>query len=257
MLQTAYHLLHLYGYPLVIFMIALECAGLLVPGETVLLAASLFASHGHLNIFLVVASASLGAVIGNLAGYGLGRVLGHTLLSRYGGRVGLTRQRLAVGRYLYALHGGKMVFFGRFGVVLRSFSPVLAGANDMPLRPFFLVDGGGRHRVAEHSRVRRVSAGQRGQAGFRAGQHRVRHYRGRRDRAGDLVRAPQRAPLDRRGVALGGGPGARVMEGIGMTFEPDALTRNERQVSKSFLVLFFKKEQGKVLLFEKRSKNFC
>jgi membrane protein DedA with SNARE-associated domain len=136
MLQTAYHLLHHYGYPLIIFMIALECAGLLVPGETVLLAASLFASHGHLNIFLVVASASLGAILGNLAGYGLGRLLGHTLLAHYGGRVGLTRARLAVGRYLYALHGGKMVFFGRFGVVLRSFSPVLAGANDMPIKPF-------------------------------------------------------------------------------------------------------------------------
>jgi len=28
-------------------------------------------------------------------------------------------------------------------------------------------------------------------------------------------------------------------------------------MNKSFLVLFFKKEQEKALLFEKRSKNFC
>jgi len=28
-------------------------------------------------------------------------------------------------------------------------------------------------------------------------------------------------------------------------------------MNKSFLVLFFKKEQKKTLLFEKRSKNFC
>jgi len=28
-------------------------------------------------------------------------------------------------------------------------------------------------------------------------------------------------------------------------------------MDKSFLVLFFKKEQKKALLFEKRSKNFC
>jgi len=28
-------------------------------------------------------------------------------------------------------------------------------------------------------------------------------------------------------------------------------------MTKSFLVLFFKKEQKKALLFEKRSKNFC
>jgi membrane protein DedA with SNARE-associated domain len=136
MLHEAYNLLHHYGYPLIMVMIALECAGLLVPGETILLAASLLASHGHLNIFLVVASAAAGAMIGNVGGYYLGRLLGHTLLARYGARVGLTAARLAVGRYLYALHGGKMVFFGRFGVILRSFSPVLAGANDMPLRPF-------------------------------------------------------------------------------------------------------------------------
>jgi hypothetical protein len=31
----------------------------------------------------------------------------------------------------------------------------------------------------------------------------------------------------------------------------------QRQMNKSFLVLFFKKEQKKALLFEKRSKNFC
>jgi membrane protein DedA with SNARE-associated domain len=142
-MHTVYHLLHQYGYPLITVMIGLECAGLLVPGETVLLAASLFASHGHLNIFLVVLAASIGAVLGNLAGYQLGRLLGHTLLARYGRKVGLTAERLAVGRYLYALHGGKMVFFGRFGVILRSFSPVLAGANDMPMKPFFWWTVGG------------------------------------------------------------------------------------------------------------------
>jgi len=34
-------------------------------------------------------------------------------------------------------------------------------------------------------------------------------------------------------------------------------TPNEGQIDKSFLVLFFKKEQEKALLLEKRSKNFC
>jgi hypothetical protein len=40
-------------------------------------------------------------------------------------------------------------------------------------------------------------------------------------------------------------------------FESDASTGNEGQINKSFLVLFFKKEHEKALLFEKRSKNFC
>jgi hypothetical protein len=33
--------------------------------------------------------------------------------------------------------------------------------------------------------------------------------------------------------------------------------RERMAMNKSFLVLFFKKEQEKALLFEKRSKNFC
>jgi membrane protein DedA with SNARE-associated domain len=133
-----YHLLHAYGYPAITFMLALECAGLIVPGETLMLAAALLASRGHLNIWLVLAAAGTGAMIGCVAGFSIGRWLGHGVLAKYGARIGLTERRLALGRYLFACHGGKMVFFGRFGTGLRSFSPILAGANDMATRPFLL-----------------------------------------------------------------------------------------------------------------------
>jgi membrane protein DedA with SNARE-associated domain len=130
------HLLHVYGYPVITLMLALECAGILVPGETLMLAAALLASHGHLNIWLVIGAASSGAMIGNIGGFAIGRTLGHTLIGKYGCRIGLTPERMALGRYLFACHGGKMVFFGRFGTFLRSFCPMLAGANDMRWRPF-------------------------------------------------------------------------------------------------------------------------
>jgi membrane protein DedA with SNARE-associated domain len=131
-----YHMVHQYGYPAITGMIALECAGLIVPGETLMLAAAFMASRGHLNIWLVVLAAAVGAVAGNLVGFSVGRWLGHTVLARYGARIGLTERRLALGRYLFACHGGKMVFFGRFGTGLRSFTAVLAGTNEMALRPF-------------------------------------------------------------------------------------------------------------------------
>ncbi len=132
------HLLHLYGYPVITVMLAIECAGILVPGETLMLAAALLASHGHLNIWLVIASAASGAIIGNIGGFAIGRALGHQLVAKHGSRIGLTPDRLALGRYLFACHGGKMVFFGRFGTFLRTFCPVLAGANDMRWRPFLV-----------------------------------------------------------------------------------------------------------------------
>jgi membrane protein DedA with SNARE-associated domain len=138
MMHEIAHLLHQYGPVLIFAVIAVECAGVILPGETVLITASLYASHGHINIFLVVALAAAGAIAGNVAGYLLGRLLGETLLARHGWRVGLTARRLALGRYLFARHGGKMVFFSRFAAVLRSFAGLLAGANLMRWRYFLL-----------------------------------------------------------------------------------------------------------------------
>jgi membrane protein DedA with SNARE-associated domain len=138
MMHTISHLLHHYSYTLIFGVIALECAGILLPGETVLITAALYASHGHLNIFGVVASAGAGAVLGNILGYAVGRLVGETVLARHGWRIGLNGRRLALGRYMFARHGGKMIFFSRFAALLRSFSALLAGANMMNWRPFLL-----------------------------------------------------------------------------------------------------------------------
>lgn len=135
-MHTIQHLLHQYGYALIFGVIALECAGVILPGETVLLAASLFAAHGHLSILLVIACAATGAILGGLLGYALGLLLGHRILARHGWRIGLNARRLALGRFLFARHGGKVVFFCRFAAVLRSFSGILAGASDMRFRPY-------------------------------------------------------------------------------------------------------------------------
>ncbi len=136
MLHFFQHMLHQYGYGVITLSLMLECSGVAAPGEIVLLAASLAASHGHLNIYLVVAYACLGAILGNFVGYTIGRKLGHALIVRYGPTIGLTPRRQAVGRFLFARHGGKVVFLGRFTAFLRPFAALLAGANDMPLRPF-------------------------------------------------------------------------------------------------------------------------
>ena len=131
------HLVANYGYGVITIAIAIECAGLLVPGETVFFGSAIYASTtGRLNIVEVVAAASAGAIIGNLVGFAIGRYLGEHVLARHGARIGLTERRLAVGRFLFRRHGGTVVFFGRFISVLRSFTPLLAGANAMPAQLF-------------------------------------------------------------------------------------------------------------------------
>src|SRR6267142_2720290 len=83
-----------YGYWVVFFGVMLENAGVPVPGETILLAAGFFAASGHFNIALVMATACVGAVLGDNAGYFIGRKLGRATLLRIGRYVGLTPKRL-------------------------------------------------------------------------------------------------------------------------------------------------------------------
>ncbi len=126
-------LLHTYGYAVLAVVIGLECVGLPLPGETVLITAAVLAgTTQQLNIALVVLSASAGAVIGQAAGYWIGWGVGFRLLRRYGHYIGLTNRRLAFGRALFRRHGVKVIIASRFVVLLRTLAGLLAGANHMP-----------------------------------------------------------------------------------------------------------------------------
>ncbi len=126
------HLLGHWGYGFVFTIVAVQSAGVPLPGTTAVIAAAIYAgTTHHLAITGVIAAAALGAGLGNLTGFALGWWGGWELLRRYGQGVGLTPARLKVGRYVFNRHGGKVVFFGRFITGLRTWSGFLAGANRM------------------------------------------------------------------------------------------------------------------------------
>lgn len=125
--------------PWIIFgIVALESAGVPLPGETILVASALLAATtGQINIVLVVLAAAAGAIVGDGMGYMVGRRLGLPFLRRYGRYIRLDEDRLLIGRYLFFQYGNAVVFFGRFIAVLRMFAALLAGANGMPAGRFF------------------------------------------------------------------------------------------------------------------------
>ncbi len=126
-----------YGYIAIFVIITLESAGLPLPGETVLLTSAAYAgSTGNINIVLVVAIAATAAILGDNAGYWVGRRWGLPLLLRKGHLIGLDHGRLKLGQYLFRRHGGKIVFFGRFTAMLRAYAAVLAGVNKLDARRF-------------------------------------------------------------------------------------------------------------------------
>jgi membrane protein DedA with SNARE-associated domain len=133
-----------YGYYAVFALIALESLGIPLPGESALIAAALYAgTTHHLNIVALAAVAAAAAVIGDNAGYWIGKTGGRPLAERYGRYVRLTRTRLKVGRYLFARHGVKVVFFGRFVAVLRTYAAFLAGLSRMRWSRFLLANAAG------------------------------------------------------------------------------------------------------------------
>jgi membrane protein DedA with SNARE-associated domain len=128
----------------VALIVALESAGVPVPGETGLITAAVFAGSTHrLNIWLVLLAAVVGAIAGSSIGYVIGRTLGHRFLIKYGAALHMNERRIKLGQYLFQRHGGKVVFFGRFVAVLRALASILAGVNYMDPRRFFFFNTAG------------------------------------------------------------------------------------------------------------------
>lgn len=133
-----------YGYLAVFVFVGMESLGIPFPGETMLLTASIYAgATGQLYIAFVIASAAAGAIIGDNIGFGIGYWGGYRLLVRYGKYVRLDERKVKVGRYLFLKHGGKVVFFGRFVSILRTYAAFLAGTNRMPWWRFFVFNAAG------------------------------------------------------------------------------------------------------------------
>lgn len=132
-------LIHQYGYKAIFLCIMLESIGLPLPGESLLIAAALYAARtSQINILIIVPSAAAGAVCGDQIGYVIGRWIGYPALVRWGRKVHLSEERLELGRFLFRKYGSGVVFFGRFVAIMRTFAAVLAGANRMSWRTFLL-----------------------------------------------------------------------------------------------------------------------
>jgi membrane protein DedA with SNARE-associated domain len=138
------HLLVTYGYLAILLIVAIEAMGIPVPGETMLILASVYAgTTRHLEIGLVIAAAAAGAILGDNLGYLAGQYGGHRLLHRYGGYIRLDERKLRLGQYLFERHGGKVVFFGRFLPILRMWAAFLAGTHRMAWRRFLTFNAAG------------------------------------------------------------------------------------------------------------------
>jgi membrane protein DedA with SNARE-associated domain len=132
-------------YAVVGLVIGLESMGIPLPGEFALVGASLLATTGLTNPWLIGLAASIGAIVGDSIGYAVGRRGGRAVLEKFGrrfprhfGPAHLAHAERTVQRY-----GVWAVFFGRFVALLRILAGPLAGALRVPYPKFLLANAAG------------------------------------------------------------------------------------------------------------------
>ena len=131
-------LVHAYGAAAVMVILTCESLGLPLPGESVLVFASVLAGRGELSLLPLMLSAWAGAVLGDNIGYLIGRRLGRAIILRYGEKIGITADRLSRVEAVFARYGPVTVAFARFVNILRQLNGVVAGMLKMDWRRFLV-----------------------------------------------------------------------------------------------------------------------
>ena len=110
-----------------------------LPGDSLLFVGGALAAlgEGGMDITTLVVTLSVGAILGNMVNYQIGRYLGpkvfHWENSRFFNRTALEKTHA-----FYELHGGKTLVLSRFLPLFRSFAPFVAGIGAMPYGRFTL-----------------------------------------------------------------------------------------------------------------------
>ena len=129
-----------YGAFAVMPILAIEAVGAPVPGESLLIFASVLAGRGEMSLSALLASAWVGSVIGDNLGYLIGRKFGRGTVLRHGAKIGLTEERFSGIESTYIRYGYAAVLFARFVSILRQLNGILAGMLGMPWWRFALID---------------------------------------------------------------------------------------------------------------------
>ncbi len=142
-LETLQELARQYGYGAVFIGIALENAGIPIPGETITLVGGFLAGSGDLTYGGVLLAAIAGAVLGDSCGYWVGRWGGWSLLTKAAKIFNISQEHLDTARQRFSNNAAGAVFFGRFVTLLRIFAGPMAGIARMPYGKFLLYNIGG------------------------------------------------------------------------------------------------------------------
>lgn len=124
------------GYPGIVVLMAMESTFFPIPSELVIPPAGYLITRGQMNAGLIIASGTLGSLLGASINYALAVFLGRPLLIRYGKYVLLSPERFNKVDAFFNRHGEISTFSGRFIPVVRHIISFPAGLARMDLWRF-------------------------------------------------------------------------------------------------------------------------
>jgi membrane-associated protein len=114
--------------------------GFFLPGDSLLFTAGLLVAGGrflHQPLWLVCLLIAIAAIVGDQVGYLFGRRVGPALFRRPDSRL-FKRENLEKGQAFFDRYGARSIVLARLVPIVRTFTPIVAGASRMHYRTFVL-----------------------------------------------------------------------------------------------------------------------
>jgi membrane-associated protein len=114
--------------------------GFFLPGDSLLFTAGLLIAgrtYLHQPLWLMCLLVSIAAVAGDQFGYLFGRRFGPALFRRPNSRL-FRQENLTRAREFFAKYGARSIVLARFVPIVRTFTPIVAGASHMRYRTFLI-----------------------------------------------------------------------------------------------------------------------
>jgi membrane-associated protein len=125
----------LVGLTTIVFVETGLLIGFLLPGDSLLVTAGLFAARGDLDVATLVLALSAAAIVGDSVGYNIGVRAGPRLFSR-DNSLFFNKSHLLTTKDFYDRHGPFTIVIARFVPIIRTFAPVVAGIGTMEYKRF-------------------------------------------------------------------------------------------------------------------------
>jgi len=132
-------LLQRYGYGAVAVAVMAEGVGIPTPGQTLLIAGALEAAKGQFNIAWLLFLVTIATIVGNSAGYAIGRWGGRAVLKKL--RVNAMQQQRFED--IFRRRGGIVILLARFVEGLKQLNGIVAGVMHMPWWTFTAYNAAG------------------------------------------------------------------------------------------------------------------